>query len=186
MLGWGFADYFAKKTIDQIGDIVSLVWAHVFGTCGFLVLALATAALRAGSVAVPSDPSTWALLALFGILQAAVYLLVYIGFGKGQLALLNPIFASFSGITAVVSIAAFGEPFSALRALAVARQCARATNVPQTGIHPSTRSDYFSIDKLAKILKIAFAQIISFMILESWIPLKSWFFCEREFFRCLR
>jgi len=37
MLGWGLADFFAKKTIDQIGDIVVLAWAHVFGT-GVLVM----------------------------------------------------------------------------------------------------------------------------------------------------
>ena len=32
MLGWGAADFFAKKTIDKIGAIASLVWAHIFGT----------------------------------------------------------------------------------------------------------------------------------------------------------
>jgi hypothetical protein len=40
MLGWGFADFFAKKTIDKIGDLPSLVWAHLFGT-GFFVIIVA-------------------------------------------------------------------------------------------------------------------------------------------------
>jgi len=41
MLGWGFADFFAKKTVDRIGDLASLVWAHLFGTAIFFTMALA-------------------------------------------------------------------------------------------------------------------------------------------------
>ena len=40
MLGWGFADFFAKKTVDKIGDIATLVWAHLFGTLVFALIAL--------------------------------------------------------------------------------------------------------------------------------------------------
>jgi drug/metabolite transporter (DMT)-like permease len=38
-----------------------------------------------------------------------VYWLVYRGFGKGQLAVLNPVFASYSGIVALISILFFAE-----------------------------------------------------------------------------
>jgi drug/metabolite transporter (DMT)-like permease len=117
MVGWGLADFFAKKTIDQIGDIVTLAWAHIFGTLAFVLVALYQQFMRGQPVAIPSDVETWALLIFFGILQAAVYLLVYNGFGKGQVALLNPIFASFSGLTAVLSIAAFGEAVTTYRVL---------------------------------------------------------------------
>jgi drug/metabolite transporter (DMT)-like permease len=60
-------------------------------------------------VALPTGLAGWAGVALMGALQAAVYLLVYRGFGKGQLAVLNPLFASFSGITALLSIVLLGE-----------------------------------------------------------------------------
>jgi drug/metabolite transporter (DMT)-like permease len=120
MLGWGLADFFAKKTIDQIGDIVSLAWAHVFGSIAFIVIALYQSLVRGQAVAIPTDAATLAFLALFGVLQAAVYLLVYRGFSKGQVALLNPLFASFSGLTAIMSIAAFGEAGSANRMVALA------------------------------------------------------------------
>lgn len=120
MLGWGLADFFAKKTIDQIGDIVSLAWAHVFGSIAFIVIALYQSLVRGQGVAIPADALTWALLALFGVLQAAVYLLVYRGFGKGQVVLLNPLFASFSGLTALMSIAAFGEAGGVNRIVALA------------------------------------------------------------------
>lgn len=108
MLGWGLADFFAKKTIDQIGYIPSLVWGHLFGTLAFLALVLCRLVLKK-PVNFPSDIATWALIATFGVVQALVYLLVYKGFGKGQLAILNPIFASFSGLTAILSIVVFGE-----------------------------------------------------------------------------
>lgn len=108
MLGWGLADFFAKKTIDQIGDVTSLVWAHI---CGTLLLAVVVAYQFASGHALhfPQAPSEWGGLVFFGILQGIVYLLVYRGFGKGQVAVLNPIFASFSGLTAILSVVFFGE-----------------------------------------------------------------------------
>jgi uncharacterized membrane protein len=58
---------------------------------------------------------TLGLLATFGALQALIYFLVYRGFEKEQLAPLNPVFASFSGVTALLSIALFGEVTTAGR-----------------------------------------------------------------------
>jgi drug/metabolite transporter (DMT)-like permease len=109
MLGWGIADFFAKKTIDELGDILSLVWAHIFGCAIFLVCAIIRVSARDHTVATPDGWSAWIYVLLFGVLQAIVYLLVYKGFGKGQVAVLNPVFASFSGLTAALSIAFFGE-----------------------------------------------------------------------------
>jgi len=112
MLGWGLADFFAKKTIDEVGDVVSLVWAHIFGT-GVLCLIVAYQFLVSDSaLGMPSTLSEWSLLALFGALQAAVYLFVYKGFAKGQVAVLSPIFASFSGLVAIASVLFFGEVLS--------------------------------------------------------------------------
>jgi len=109
MFGWGLADFFAKKTIDEIGDVVSLVLAHLFGATAFALLVIGSLAVGSSQFQLPRGLFTWAGLAFFGALQAAVYLLVYRGFGKGQLALLNPVFASFSGLTALLSIVFFGE-----------------------------------------------------------------------------
>lgn len=114
MLGWGLADFFAKKTIDEIGDVASLAWGHIFGTLSLFLMLLYRFSFQQQSISLPNDGKTWLLLALFGIGQAAVYLFVYKGFGKGQLAVLNPIFASFAGITALLSITFFGEPIGYL------------------------------------------------------------------------
>ena len=119
MFGWGFADFFAKKTIDEIGDVTSLVLAHLFGTAGFLLIVLAHAVSKHAPVSLPPTVGGWTGVAFFGALQAAVYLLVYRGFGKGQLALLNPLFASFSGLAAVLSLVLFGEVVSGHLVLAL-------------------------------------------------------------------
>lgn len=109
MLGWGLADFFAKKTIDIVGDTVSLVWAHIFGTLALIVFAFTYYGSGRGNLSFSLAGSDWCLLIFFGILQGLVYLLVYRGFGKGQVAVLSPIFASFSGLTAILSIVFFNE-----------------------------------------------------------------------------
>ncbi len=119
MIGWGLADFFAKKTIDRIGDVQSLAWAGIFGTITFGIATAYQTVVRDVAFAVPQEASTWIYLAVFGALQAAVYLFAYKGFGKGQIALLNPVFASFSGIVALVSIFALGEVLSGPRLAAI-------------------------------------------------------------------
>ncbi|MES3032151.1 MAG: DMT family transporter [Patescibacteria group bacterium] len=112
MLGWGFADFFAKKTIDEVGDIISLAWAHIFGTLILLIFILQQVIFNGRQVSLPNDLSTWSMLIFFGVLQGAVYFFVYKGFSKGQVSVLSPVFASFSGITSILSIVVFGEIIS--------------------------------------------------------------------------
>lgn len=40
MLGWGFADFFAKKTIDEIGDLATLFWSQLIGAIPLLIFAV--------------------------------------------------------------------------------------------------------------------------------------------------
>ena len=108
MLGWGFADFFAKKTVDEIGSVASLVWAHIFGVVALGGFALYQFVFH-HHVFIPLDPKNWGVLGFFGSLQALIYFLVYEGFRKGQLAVLSPVFASYSGLTALFSVAVLGE-----------------------------------------------------------------------------
>jgi len=112
MLGWGLADFFAKKTIDRIGDVVSLVWAHIFGTLVLFVIVMYQIIANGIEIITSIDALSLILLVFFGLLQAAVYILVYRGFSKGQISILSPIFASFSGLVAVFSIIFLGEIIS--------------------------------------------------------------------------
>src|SRR3989344_6802247 len=120
MFGWGLADFFAKKTIDELGDVMTLAWAGVFGTITFLIASMYAVLVKGLPVIVPTSPTVWGLLVFFGALQAAVYIFAYRGFGKGQVGLLAPVFASFSGVVAVTSILFFGEPTSGSQLFALA------------------------------------------------------------------
>ncbi len=119
MLGWGLADFFAKKTIDRIGDVTTLFWGHVFGTLIFALIALSQPLTLNTAITFPNTLQVWIGVVFFGVLQATVYLLVYVGFGKGKLALLNPVFASYSGVAALLSILFLGEVVSGYLLMAV-------------------------------------------------------------------
>jgi drug/metabolite transporter (DMT)-like permease len=108
MLGWGFADFFAKKTIDSVGDLVTLAWAHIYGVVFISSLALISARAN-NNLELPVDHVEWLALAFFGVLQAFVYYFAYKAFGKGKLSILNPVFSSYSGIVVLLSVLIFGE-----------------------------------------------------------------------------
>ena len=112
MIGWGSADFFAKKTIDKIGPISSLVWAHLCGTLALIFLAVLQFLAFDKMIHIPTSFHEWSGLIFFGILQMVVYWFVYEGFGKGQLAVLNPVFASFSGLVALFSVLFLREVLS--------------------------------------------------------------------------
>ena len=118
MLGWGFGDFFAKTSVDNLGPIRSLVWAHACGSALFILAALVQLLILRGAVPLP-EGSAWFWLIGFGALQMVIYWLVYKGFEKGQLAVLNPVFASFTGIVALVSIIFFGEPAGIITVVAL-------------------------------------------------------------------
>lgn len=110
MLGWGAADFFAKKTIDRIGPITSLVWAHLAGTSIFVIVAL-VALLTGHDLTMPDTTSAWLALAGEGVLQMIVYWFAYQGFEKGKVSVMNPIFASYSGLVALFSILFLSDNF---------------------------------------------------------------------------
>lgn len=120
MLGWGFADFFAKVSIDKIGELPSLVWAHAVGTAALGVVVVSQVMFSRGDFHMPNGKASWGGLALFGALQAIVYLLIYRGFGKGQVAVLSPVFASFSGLVALVSILILGEAATVVKLVSLA------------------------------------------------------------------
>ncbi len=59
MLGWGLADFFAKKTIDEVGDVVSLVWAHIFGTIVLFIIASHQLLTAPQKFTLPQDWQNW-------------------------------------------------------------------------------------------------------------------------------
>ncbi len=112
MLGWGFSEFATKKSVDKIGTISSLVWAHVFGTIILFALLFSKLLITHVPVIFPTDSREWLSILFFGTLQAIVYYFAYKGFEKGKIAILSPIFASFAGMVAILSVLVFGEAFN--------------------------------------------------------------------------
>lgn len=113
MIGWGTADFFAKKTIDQIGDITTLFWQQLLGVIPLLAVFLLSPKLPHLQ---RFDPL---FLLLLGITSGLTYLALYTGFGKGQISLLSPIFASYSVTVVILSVLILGETLYLKRGLAI-------------------------------------------------------------------
>lgn len=119
MLGWGFSEFATKKSVDKIGTISSLVWAHVFGTIALFILLFARLSLSSEPINLYFSLEEWAGFLFFGTLQTVVYYFAYKAFEKGQVSILSPIFASFAGFVALFSVIFFGEVVHGALALAL-------------------------------------------------------------------
>ena len=109
MWGWGISEFATKKSVDRVGAISSLVWAHVFGTVILLAVLLTSLFVIKAPAMFPTEWTEWLGLLFFGSLQTAVYYFAYKGFESGQVAVLSPIFASFAGWVALISVFFRGE-----------------------------------------------------------------------------
>ncbi len=114
MFGWGFADFCAKVAVNAMEELTALVWGHLLATAVLLVAAAFAWNTTAGSGRTGGTSGLAALVGL-GVLQGIIYMLLYRGFGQGDVAPLSPVFASFSGVVAVVSILFLGEHTTPLR-----------------------------------------------------------------------
>lgn len=112
-MGWGAADFLAKKTIDRIGDLATLFWAQVIGVIPLLLIFGFT---RNIPTLHAWDP-LWLLL--LGVVSALSYLSLYAGFGKGQVSFLSPVFASHAALVVAVSALIFHEHITTNQWLAI-------------------------------------------------------------------
>ncbi len=104
MFGWGLADFFAKKTIDRIGDVTTLFWGQLIGILPLLILFLFNPFIPA-----KIDGAGFSYLVILGVWSGLSYIPTYIAFGKGKVSLLSPIFASYGVVVAILSAVFFGE-----------------------------------------------------------------------------
>ncbi|HSX44463.1 MAG TPA: DMT family transporter [Patescibacteria group bacterium] len=113
MLGWGTADFFAKKTIDKIGDVTTLFWGQLIGIFPLIVLIIAY------HPHTPTHSHDTLKVILLGVYSGLSYIPAYIAFGKGKLSLLSPIFASYAAIVALISASVFHEQLTNMQQLAI-------------------------------------------------------------------
>lgn len=113
MLGWGFADFFAKKTIDKIGDVTTLFWGQLIGIIPLLALNF----ISHTKPTIEGHDLTFVIL--LGIFSGLTYIPTYVAFGKGKVSLLSPIFASYAAVVAFLSAAVFHEHLTQSQQLAM-------------------------------------------------------------------
>jgi drug/metabolite transporter (DMT)-like permease len=108
MLTWGGADFFAKKSVDRIGDYATLFWSQAIGGGILLVVLILTAEL--GQL---NRFDFFALLGL-GIIDAFSWIYFYKALEKGEVSILSPIFATWAAGSIIISVFIFGEIISGL------------------------------------------------------------------------
>lgn len=107
MLGYGSADFLAKKAITALGPLRTLFFTQ-------LVTALLLCGFLPGGPGLPALPlDRLLLLALFALADTAGYLCLYGAFQVGKVSIVSPIASCFTILTALVSYFFFAERFSA-------------------------------------------------------------------------
>lgn len=100
MIFWGLALFLAAVASRKIGNVLTLFWMQIFGFiigCFYLLF-------RPSDFNLQSLPQFIPTLVAIALLQAAGALAYYRGMEKGQVTLVSPLGASYSLVTAVLSI----------------------------------------------------------------------------------
>lgn len=102
-LGWGIADFFAKKTVSKIGDLKTLFWAQTFGILPIFIYFLFNFSIPQISL------SKILILSFYTVTHALAYLMYYRAFEKGQVSIISPISASYAAFAVLASAFIFKE-----------------------------------------------------------------------------
>jgi drug/metabolite transporter (DMT)-like permease len=160
MLGWGISDFFAKKTVDRIGDVKTLFWSQTFGFLPLLIYFLlnySTPHITTRAVS---------LLVLYGVIDAFGYLFFYKALEKGKVSVVSPILATFAAFAVLISAFLFGERILPIRWLALGVVFAGIflTSIDLKGL----RSGSLDREDSVKGLPETFVGVVLFAI---WFPL---------------
>lgn len=113
MFGYGISDFFAKKTIDELGSIKTLFYVQLLG-------AFMMAPYLVFNYSPPRPNSTSApFILLFGIFNFLGYIMLYGSFKVGKISIVSPIASSYSILASIVSFLLFREHFSFLKGAAL-------------------------------------------------------------------
>lgn len=170
MIGWGFADFFAKRVIDIIGDLRTLFWSQAAGILPLL-----------GILVVTQDVPTLhrfdlVFLVLFGLVQAMWYLAIYIGFSKGQVSVLSPVFSSYAALVALLSAVFFGEHITLGTWLAIAVVFAGVVLIGMTPRDLRRVGGRMTAPGLPEVVAALVAFSVWFLLLDRFIGDRGWVF----------
>lgn len=111
--GFGLSDFFAKKTIDKIGSVKTLLYTQLVGSFFLITYFLIDSSVPEFS------PINVLYLFFFAIFNMVGYLALYQAFEKGKVSVVCPISASYPLLAAIVSFLFFGETFGWLKVMAL-------------------------------------------------------------------
>lgn len=107
MIGWGVSDFSAKKAIEKIGELKTLIGSQIIGGLFLLAYFLLTN---------PTPPRVTGTLLFYvsalALLDGAGYLFLYRAFKKGVMSIVSPIAASSAGFSVIVAVFLFKESLS--------------------------------------------------------------------------
>ena len=103
MLSWGLADFFAKKAIDKIGYVRTLLMNQFIALGPILVYTILSSSLPKISIELAGITIA---ASFFGIVG---YLYFYKGLQNGKISIVSPITSSWAVVTVLLSFFIFGE-----------------------------------------------------------------------------
>jgi uncharacterized membrane protein len=170
MLGWGFADFFAKWAIGRIGDLRTLFWSQAVGVAPLLGILAARHQL----------PTLYrfdlVFLVIFGVVQAMWYLGIYAGFAKGQVSVLSPVFSSYAVLVALLSALFFGEHISVATWLAIGLVFAGVVLIGVTPRDVRHVGALTTVPGLPEVVAALVAFSLWLVLLERFIGGRDWVF----------
>ena len=113
-LCWGSTDVMASLAGRRLGSIHVVAIAQLTSVAVALLLGLSR------GVGFPSDPTTFLLAALFGVIAAGAYVSFFTALRIGPLAVVSPVVAAYGGLTVVLSVLVRGETLTPLQGLGAA------------------------------------------------------------------
>jgi len=113
LFGWGFADVFAKKGIDEVGKYKPIYYSNLVR----IVLTVPLLLFVKGSIELSFQ--TFIALFIFSFVDLAGYFLLYKAYEIGKLSIINPITSTYAILVSIVSFLFFGESFPPLKILSI-------------------------------------------------------------------
>ncbi len=114
LLGWGLADFFAKRVIDRIGDFKALFWMQLLSMIPFFSLYLAVD----GRFIFPiNDYTMFILISILGIVG---YFYFYKAIRLGNISIISPIQASYVVLTVILAVIFLQERLTIEQTISIA------------------------------------------------------------------
>lgn len=168
LLGWGLADFFAKRLVDRFGDLKALFWIQALSLVPFATLYFIVDGRLAFAAA---DYLFFAVISLFSIVG---YIFFYRAIKLGNISIMSPIQATVIAGTLILAALVLHERLAALEyaAIGILFIGLMLTGVNITLLRKTKRVALFSGVKENLISVVLFS--VHFILLGIIIPKHGW------------